>query len=174
MGEGKITNTSKYNYGEPIPLDSIPIEECEQALIDFAAGSPALAKCLREMWMHGLKTYSCYPGEKDSFDIGHIVMAEGEDVFCYLSEAFLNDERIRIDIKDNKQEIKFAGNQPEKEGAMLFLSREIQNGRKKNNSSLIEEKIGAVFPTEWVRRLKSYDSNINSTYWSEKVLIKKK
>ena len=165
---------SKYNYGVPIPLDEIPIEDCERALNDFAAGSPALSKCLREMWMHGLKTYSCNPGEKDIFEIGHIVMEENEDIFSYLSEEFLNDERIRIDIIDNRQEIKFSGSIPEKEGAMLFLTREIQSGRKHNNEELILAKIGEPFPTEWVRRLKSYDSNPDSTYWGEKVLIKKK
>ena len=150
------------------------IKNSEKALDDFAAGSPALKICLRVMWMHGLKTHSCNHGEQNTFAIGHIVMEEGEDVFSYLSEEFLNDERIRIDIKDNKQEIKFSGNAGEKEGAMLFLAREIQSGKKKQNATLISEKIGEPFPTEWVRRLKSYDSNPNSTYWSEKVLIKKK
>ena len=165
---------SKYNYGEPIPLDSIPIEDLEIALSDFAAGSNGLSKCLRAMWMHGLKTYSCYPGNKNSFDIGHITMEEGEDIFSYLSEEFLNDERIRIDIVDNMQEIKFAGNAPEKEGALLFLTRDIQSGRKKSTQELIAEKIGEPFPDSWVRRLKTYTDNINSTYWSERVLIKRK
>ena len=164
----------KYNCGVSIPLDSIPIEECERALVEFANGSMALAKCLRALWMHGLKTHSCNPGNNSSFDIGHIVMEEGEDVFSYLSEGFINDERIRIDIKDNKQEIKFAGTIGEKEGAMLFLTSEIQSGKKNGNYQLIQEKIGEPFPTEWVRRLKSHYSNPNSTYWSEKVLIKKK
>ena len=127
----ETTNFSKYNYGEHIPLDLIPITDCEKALLDFSAGSPALKKCLRVMWIHGLKTYSCYHGEKNSFDIGHIVMEEGEEVFSYLSDEFLNDERIRIDIIDNKQEIKFAGTNPEKEGAMLFLAREIQKKKKR-------------------------------------------
>ena len=174
MEEKETIYSGKYNYGEPIPLDTIPIADCEIALTDFAAGSQALKKCLRVMWMNGLKTYSCNPGEKNTFDIGHIVMEEDEDVFAYLSSEFLNDERIRIDIKDNRQEIKFAGNTPEKESAMLFLTREIQNGRKKNNLTLVEEKIGEEFPKEWVRSLKSHDYNIDSFYWGEKVLIKKK
>ena len=166
-------SVSKYNYGEPIPLDLIPIEECEQALIEFAAGSLGLEKCLRVMWMNGLKTYSSNPGERNTFDIGHIVMEEGEDIFSYLSEEFLNDERIRIDILYNRQEIKFAGSYGEKEGAMLFLAREIQRGKKKNNSSLINEKIGLPFPDSWIRRLNSHYCNPNSTYWGGKVLIKK-
>ena len=124
--------------------------------------------------MHGLKTFSCNHGERNTFEIGHIVMEEGEDIFSYLSEEFLSDERIRIDIIDNRQEIKFAGSKGEKEGAMLFLTREIQSGRKKNNKELVLKKIGEPFPVEWVRRLKSYDSNPDSTYWTEKVLIKKK
>ena len=43
-----------------------------------------------------LKTHSCYHGGNTTFDIGHIVMEEDEDIFSYLSEEFLNDERIRI------------------------------------------------------------------------------
>ncbi len=174
MDDKRITYPTKYNYGEPIPLDSIPIEECEQALIEFAAGSPALEKCIREMWMHGLKTYCCYNGEQNSFDIGYIIMEEGEDIFIYLSPDFIYDERIRIDLVDNKQRVRFAGSNPEKEGAMLFLTREIQSGRKKNNGEAILENIGKPYPNGWVRRLKSYNGNPDSTYWSERVLIMRK
>ncbi len=163
----------KYNYGEDINLDNIPIEDTEQALIDFADGSNGLEKCLRIMWMNGLKTHSSYPGERNVFDVGYIVMEVDEDIFCYLSEEFLNDDRIRIDLVDNMQRIRFAGNNPEKEGAMLFLARDIQSG-KKNNLKLVLEKIGEPFPNFWVRRLKNYDSNENSTYWGEKVIIKTK
>lgn len=165
----------QYNHGVHVPLDSIPIEDTELALLEFANGSPALLMCLREMWIHGLKTYSSNHGEKNSFEIGHIMMEEDEDVFCYLSIDLLeNDNRFRIDRVDNRQVIKFAGNTPEKEGAMLRITREIQTGRKKGNEKIIEEKIGEPFPTEWVRELKSYDSNPNSTYWSGKVYMKKK
>ena len=174
MEEKDTIKTSKYNYGVPIPLDEISIDDCEIALNDFADGSVGLKKSLRVMWMHGLKTHSCYHGGKTTFDIAHIVMEENEDIFSYLSEEFLNDERVRINIIDNRQEIKFAGTVPEKEGAMLFLAREIQSGKKKGNGDLILEKIGKPYPNGWVRRLKSYDSNINSTYWGEKVLIKRK
>ena len=164
---------NKYNYGEAIELDLIPIEDTEQALKDFSEGSVGLEKCLRLMWMNGLKTYSCKSGMKNSFDVGHITMAENEDIFCYLSYDFLNDERIRIDIVDDKQVIKFAGSNPEKEGAMLFLARDILSGKKKNRE-IIEDKIGEPYPDGWIRLLKNHDYNINSTYWSEKVLINKK
>ncbi len=166
----------KYNHGVHVPLDSIPIEDTELALMEFADGSPALLTCLRIMWMNGIKTYSAYHGEKHAYEIGHIVLEEDEDVFSYLSKDLLEeDNRIRIDVIDKKQEIKFAGTAPEKEGAMFRIAREIQTGRKNDNhNKLIEEKIGEPFPTEWVRRLKSYDSNPDSTYWSEKVYIKKK
>ena len=164
----------RYDIGHHINLDDVPISDTELALKEFSRGSNALSICLRVMWMYGLKTYSCNPGEKNSFDIGHITMEENEDVFSYLSENFLNDEKIRIDVKDNRQIIKFSGTTPEKEGVMLMLAREIQSGRKKGNYKLVEEKIGESFPTEWVRRLKSYDSNIESTYWGEKVYIKSK
>ena len=163
----------KYNNGTHINLDEIPIEDIELALKDFSNGSMALEKSLRVMWMNGLKTYSCNHGENDIFTIGHIVMEEGEDIFSYLSKEFLNDERIRIDIRNNRQEIKFSGNTSEKEGVLLFLTRDIQTGKKKNQD-LVLDKIGKPFSDSWVRRLKSYDSNINSTYWSEKVLIKRK
>ena len=125
--------------------------------------------------MHGLKTYSCNHGEHHSSEIGHIVMEEGEDIFSYLSSDLLeNDNRIRINVVDNKQEIKFTGSTGEKEGAMLRIAREIQNGKKKGNSDLIQEKIGQPFPTDWVRRLRTLESNPDSAYWSEKVYIKKK
>lgn len=162
---------SKYNYGEDIALDTIPISDTEQALYDFSEGSNGLEKCLRTMWMNGLKTISSSSGKRNVFDIGYIVMEEDEDIFCYLSEEFLNDPRIRIDLVDNKQRIRFAGNNPEKEGAMLFLARDIQSG-KKNNLKLVLEKIGEPFPNFWVRKLKNYDSNENSTYWGEKVIMK--
>ena len=171
----KNNNTSKYNYGVPISLDTIPIEDTEVALYDFANGSRGLLMCLREMWIHGLKTYSSNPGEKNSFEIGHITMEEDEDVFRYLYVDLLeNDNRIRIDKIDDRQVIKFSGTTPEKEGAMLRITSEIQSGIKKGNEEVIKKKIGESFPKEWVRRLKSYDSNPNSTYWSEKVYIKRK
>ena len=222
--EIKEKKIGKYNFGEPIKLDLIPIEECEEALHDFSNGSNGMEKCLRTMWMNGLKTHSCYPGNDNVFDIGYIVMTEGEDIFCYLSEEFLNDdsvriniednrqvikfacnhgentpfdighivmeenedvfsylskefiedERVRINIIDNMQEIRFAGSTPEKEGAMLFLARDIQSGKKKNTRELIMKKIGEPYPDSWIRVLKNHDSNINSTYWSGKVYIKEK
>lgn len=164
----------RYDIGHHIDLDDVAINNTELALKEFSRGSKALSICLRVMWMFGLKTYSCNPGEKNSFDIGYITMEENEDVFSYLSEELLNDEKIRIDVKDNRQIIKFSGTTPEKEGVMLMLAREIQSGRKKGNYKLVEEKIGESFPTEWVRRLKSYEYNLDSTYWGEKVYIKSK
>ena len=165
---------SKYNYGEAIDLDIIPISDTERALFEFSEGSIGLQKCLRIMWINGLKTHSCRSGMTSPFDIARIVMEENEDVFSYLSNDFLNDERIRIDIKDDREIIKLAGNNPEKEGALLFLAREIQSGKKKNNKELILNKIGEPYPDSWIRRLKSHESNIDSTYWSEKIYIKEK
>lgn len=172
--EIKEKKIGKYNFGEPIKLDLIPIEECEEALHDFSNGSNGMEKCLRTMWMNGLKTHSCNHGENTPFDIGHIVMEENEDVFSYLSKEFIEDERVRINIIDNMQEIRFAGSTPEKEGAMLFLARDIQSGKKKNTRELIMKKIGEPYPDSWIRVLKNHDSNINSTYWSGKVYIKEK
>ena len=133
----------KYNCGKHVPIDSIPIADTELALLEFADGSPALLTCLRIMWMNGIKTYSSYHGEKNTFDIGHITVEEKEDIFSFLSTDLLeNDNRIRIDIIDNRQVIKYAGTTPEKEGAMLRIAKEIQTGRKKGNQELIKEKIG--------------------------------
>ena len=162
----------KYNYGEPIDLDIIPISDCEQALHEFSNGSIGLEKCLRAMWMHGLKTHSCKKG-KNSFDIGEIIMAEGEDLFNFLSISFIFDERIRIDYVDGKERVRFAGTSAEKEGAMLYLTRDIQSGRKYNRKQ-VEENLGKPYPDSWLRRLKSHEANINSTYWSEKVYIQEK
>ena len=163
---------SKFNYGEPLKLDDIPIEECEEALYEFSDGSNGLNKCLRTMWMHGLKTHSCKKGN-NSFDEGHITMEEDEDIFSYLSKEFLNDERVRIDIKDNREVVLFLGSSAEKEGVLLFLAREIQSGRK-NNRTLIKEKIGEPFPDSWIRRLKNHDSNIDSKKKKKKIYIKRK
>ncbi len=173
MSDEEIVKKSKYNYGEPIPLDSIPICDTEEALVDFADGSRGLLICLRTMWMHGLKTYASYPGNKNVFDIAYIVMEENEDVFSFLSNEFLNDDNIRIDIVDNRQIIKFSGNEGEKNSEMLFLAQNISKGRK-SNEALVKEKIGLPFPDGWVRKIQFYDSNPQLMHWSSKVYIKKK
>ena len=173
MSDNEMNEKGKYNYGEPIPLDSIPISDTNIALHDFAGGSRGLEICLRVMWMHGLKTYSCYPGNKDIFDIAYIVMEENEDVFSYLSEEFLNDEGIRIDIVDNREVIRFSGNIGEKDSEMILLAQNILTGKKKN-SHLLQDKIGLPFPDSWVRVIQFYDSNKDLMHWSKKVFIKKK
>ena len=173
MSDNEMNNIGKYNYGESIDMDTIPISDTIIALHDFASGSRGLEICLRTMWMHGLKTHSCYPGNNNVFDIAYIVMAENEDVFSYLSDEFLNNDDIRINIEDNRQVIKFAGNQGEKSSGMILLAQNILTGKKKN-SDLVLEKIGEPFPTGWVRRIQFYDSNPELMHWSSKVLLKKK
>ena len=173
MEDNERVKIGKYNYGEPIDMDTIPISDTDIALQDFSSGSRGLEMCLRIMWMHGLKTHSCYPGNDSVFDIGYIVLAEGEDIFSYLSEEFLNDDSIRIDIEDDRQVIKFSGNFGEKSSEMIMLAQNILTG-KKRNSELLEEKIGLPFPTGWVRTIQFYDSNENLMHWSSKVFIKKK
>ena len=168
MSDDEMIEKSKYNYGEHIPLDSIPISDT-----NIADGSRGLEICLRVMWMYGLKTYSCYPGNKDIFDIAYIVMEENEDVFSYLSEEFLNDEGIRIDIVDNREVIRFSGNLGEKDSEMILLAQNILSGKKKN-SHILHEKIGLPFPDSWVRVIQFYDSNKDLMHWSRKVFIKKK
>ena len=165
-------NTTYSNKG-PINLDTIPIDDTKLAIEEFAKGSRGLELCLRIMWQYGLKTYSCYPGSNNVFDVAYIVMEENEDVFSYLSKEFLNDEGIRIDIIDNRQVIKFMGSKGEKDSEMIALAQDILTGKKYNNN-LLEEKIGEELPDSWIRRLKSYTANDDSTYWSEKVYIKRK
>ena len=171
--KNKESEEIKYSNKGPIDLDEIPISDTILALKEFSKGSRGLEICLRIMWQHGLKTYSCYPGNNNVFDIGYIIMEEDEDVFCYLSEKFLNDEGIRINVENNRQIVKFLGSEGEKNSEMISLAQDILTGRKYNNE-LVEEKLGEPLPDSWVRRLKTYDSNNNSTYWSEKVYIKRK
>jgi len=171
--EKDIVNEVNYSGRGPINLDDIPISDTNLAIVQFAKGSHGLEICLRVMWQHGLKTYACYPGSKNVFDVGYIIMEEKEDVFCYLSDKFLNDEGIRIDIEDNRQVFKFMGSANEKSSEMILLAQDILSG-KKNNKELVKENIGKPFPNGWVRQLKSYNSNMESTYWGEKVYIKRK
>ena len=56
---------------------------------------------------------------------------------------------------------------------MILLAQNILTG-KKNNSSLLLEKIGLPFPDGWVRRIQFYDSNPDLMHWSSKVFLKKK
>ena len=173
MNDKEITKISKYNYGEHIDLDLIPIEDTNQALKEFSSGSRGLEICLRTMWTHGLKTYACYPGDRDIFDIGYIVMEENEDLFSYLSEELLYSDGIRISIEDNRQVIKFSGNTGEKNSEMILLAQNILTGRKRN-SNILSKKIGEPFPEAWVRKVHFYDSNPNLMHWSSKVFLKKK
>ena len=62
IGENKHT---KYNHVAPIDLDTIPGEEKEQALKEFAEGSIGLENCLRNMWANNLKTHACCAGEEN-------------------------------------------------------------------------------------------------------------
>lgn len=169
--ENEVELKTKYSNRGPIDLDTIPIDDTNLALVEFSKGSAGLMLCLRVMWQNGLKTYASYPGNSNVFDIAYIIMAENEDVFGYLNEEFLNNNGIRIDIKDNHQVVYFLGNEGEKSSEMILLVQNILSGRKKNDL-LLQEKIGEDFPTGWIRRLKTYDSNENCTYWSGKVYIK--
>lgn len=174
MENKEVFKETKYSNKGHINLDDIPISDTILALEEFSQGSRGLEICLRIMWQHGLKTYSSYPGSNNVFDIGYIVMEEDEDIFCYLSEKVLQrGNGIIIGNEDNRQVIKFLGSKGEKNSEMIFLAQDILTGKKYNNE-LIEEKIDEPLPDSWIRRLRSYDSNTNSVYWSEKVYIKRK
>lgn len=169
--ENEVELKTKYSNRGPIDLDTIPINDINLALVEFSKGSGGLALCLRIMWQHGLKTYGSYPGNSDVFDVAYITMAEGEDVFSYLSKDFLNNNGIRINVIDNRQVVYFLGNEGEKSSEMIMLAQNILSGRK-NNTKLLNDRIGEEFPTGWIRRLKTYTSNENCTYWGGKVYIK--
>ena len=101
--EGKNT---KYNHVAPIDLDTIPKEELEQALMEFAEGSLGLEKCLREMWKNGLKTIACCAGNNNPYEIAYIAMAEGVDIFSYLSSNLLSNDMVALE-SENNQVIRF-------------------------------------------------------------------
>ena len=171
MEKDKEFKETKYSFRGPINLDTIPNDDIGIALVEFSKGSAGLALCLRVLWQYGLKTYASYPGNSNVFDIAYIVMEENEDIFSFLSKDFLNNNGIRINVIDNRQVVYFLGNKGEKSSEMIMLAQNILSGRK-NNTKLIEERIGEAFPTGWIRRLKTYESNENCTYWSGKVYIK--
>lgn len=138
-----------YSNRGPIKLDLIPIEDCEQALEEFSEGSNGLCKCLRAMWQRGLKTYASYANVEEQYDIAYITMEEGINLFSFLSPKLLDDEMVQIDYEGERQIIRFAGNKPRIEGALLALARDIQNGKKKNIQE-VKEKLGKPFPEEWL------------------------
>ena len=146
---------SKYSNRGPIKLDSIPIEDTNLAIMEFGEGSISMTKCIRAMWQRGLKTHSCNAKNNEPYDIAHVTMEEGIDLFSYLSPVILDDEMVQIDIVENRQTIRFAGNKARIEGAILSLIRDIQSGRKKNRTQL-EEKIGEPFPSNWLKEYEAY------------------
>ncbi len=149
--EGKNT---KYNHVAPIDLDTIPKEELEQALMEFAEGSLGLEKCLREMWKNGLKTIACCAGNNDPYEIAYIAMAEGVDIFSYLSSNLLSNDMVALE-SENNQVIRFAGFEENKEKLMLMLAEDISTG-KKNNSEQVKEKIGKSINSEWKKEANIY------------------
>lgn len=139
----------KYNHVAPIDLDSIPADELEQALIEFAEGSVGLENCLRIMWANGMKTFACCAGERDEDDIAYISMCEGVDLFKYLSDDLLLNEMVALE-DEGHQLIRFAGEVDEKDRLMQRLAEDVASGVK-DNARLLQEKIGKDFPEEWYR-----------------------
>lgn len=139
----------KYNHVAPIDLDSIPVDELEQALIEFAEGSVGLENCLRIMWANGMKTEACCAGERGEDDIAYISMCEGVDLFKYLSDDLLLNEMVALE-DEGHQLIRFAGEAAEKDRLMQKVAEDVASGIK-DNSELLQEKIGKDFPAEWYR-----------------------
>ena len=169
MEEKKKVKESKNSNRGPIHLDSIPISDCEMALEEFNDGSIGLEKCLRAMWQRGLKTYSCRANYEEPYEISHVTVEEGIDIFSYLSPIILNNDMVQIDIVDNKQTIRFAGKPAIREGAILDLVRAISSGKKKH-TKLLEEKVGKPFPESWLKEVENY----YKTQEERKLLLKNK
>ena len=74
---------TKYSNRGHISMDSIPIEDTELALEEFAGSSNGLAKSLRGMWQNGIKTYSSYAEVEDPCDIAYIKIEKGKNLFCF-------------------------------------------------------------------------------------------
>lgn len=145
VGENK---NLKFNHVAPIDLDTIPLDEREMALKEFAEGSLGLEKCLRIMWENGLKTYASCAGDNDEYDIGYISMAEGVDVFSFLSNDLLSNDMIKLELIDNRQVISFGGPQKTKDELMQKVAEEISQG-KKENSELIKNKLDKPLNANW-------------------------
>ena len=146
----------KYNHTAPIDLDTIPFEDKEQALIEFAEGSLGLEMCLRVMWDNNLKTHACCAGEQDEYDIAYIAMSQGVDVFSFLSDELLDNDMVVLELENDRQTIRFAGLGDDKEHLMEKFARDISSGRKDNNF-LVESKIGKNFPDEWLKQARIHD-----------------
>ena len=141
---------TKYSNKGPVKMDDIPISDTELALQEFSEGSVSLEKCLRAMWQRNLKTHACFADVEEEYDIAYITMQENIDLFSYLSPVIIDDDMIQIDLEGDRQTIRFAGNKPRIEAAILNLIRDIQKGKKRNGEQ-IKKKIGKPFPEEWVK-----------------------
>lgn len=155
ISEKNENKGTKYNHVAPIDFDSIPVEEREQALKEFAEGSIGLEKCLRVMWQKGLKTHACCAGNDSPYDEGYIAMATKIDAFRFLSSDILNNDMVVLEVDGDKQIIRFAGTPEEKEKAMLLLADSILSGEKENGEKL-KEKIGKSFPFSWIKETNAY------------------
>ncbi len=151
-GENKRT---KYNHVAPIDLDTIPKEEREQALMEFAEGSVGLEKCLRAMWGNGIKTHACCAGNDKPYDVAYITLSSGYDFYSYLSDKLLDDELIKLEDSVIGQAIFIAGTYEHKEKAFLLLANDILSG-KKDNSKKVKDKIGKEFPFSWIKESTAY------------------
>ena len=146
IGETKPT---KYNHIEPIDLDTITIEERDQALKEFAEGSLGLETCLRTMWKYGLKTHACGAAAESDYSIAYISMAVGEDIFGFLSSDLLDSDMIQLDNHTQNQVLYFGGPKEVKELTMLLVARDITTG-KKDNALQVQNKIGKYLNEAWM------------------------
>ncbi len=151
----KENKGTKYNHVAPIDLDTIPMEEREQALMEFAEGSKGLEACLRAMWGKCLKTHACCAGNDDLYETAYIAMSKNVDLFSYLSLDILRDELVKIEETKNGQAIYIAGKPEHIENTFYLLAGSILSG-KKNNDKEVKEKIGKEFPLSWIKEANAY------------------
>lgn len=173
MESKAIIKVSKYSKRYDIDLNSLSLGEIDQLLNDISDESIGLCKCLRSMLTSGLVMQSFGTGKGSIAGVGYISMAEGEDIFSYLSEEFINSGIVQLIVVGGIERIDFVGSDGEKERMMLLLSRDIQTGRK-SNRQLIEKKLNQPFSMNWVRRLEQHEGIQKDGTWGERVQIMSK
>ena len=152
----KTIKRKNYNIKFVVPLSTIPLEDRNKALKDFAEGSFGLKQCLGTMWMKGLNTIACCPGRHGSYNSGYITMEPGVDLFSYLSNETLENGMVKLWISYGRHVVGFAGTRKKRERILLQLQQDIISG-KKDNSEEVFEKLCQNYPTSYLVKKKQQE-----------------
>lgn len=128
----------------PIDIETIPHNEINQALKEFADGSKALEECLKIMWLKELKTHACSPGDDDQYNAAYISMTPGADLFSYLSKNTIENENIVLELYDNQQVIRIYGQKEIKETLLKCITNDISTGIKEDKALLKNKLISEL------------------------------